>query len=86
MPAKRDTSIMGLVLSYTRLVEAALATVRNKQPAYGTQPESELAYRQSPQAWTKPRIPTIAGCDDPILPESLLRYRIPDRSLCDRRE
>jgi hypothetical protein len=25
----------------------------------------------------KPRIPTIAGCDDPILPEPLLRYRIP---------
>ena len=48
-PAERDTSIMGLVLSYTRARRSGPCDCSEQtQPASGTKPEDELVSRQSP--------------------------------------
>jgi hypothetical protein len=60
---------------YPGAQRAAPTTVRNKHPHPG--PSQTTSPAAIPHGNDDIGIPTIAGCDDPILSESPSRYRIP---------
>src|ERR1700722_4688848 len=79
MAPERDASIMGLVLSYTRPRHRRplrLFATNNPHPGPSQHATSPAVHHSKDETG----MPTIAGCDDPILTESPLRYRMPAKS------